>query len=159
MDCLLPETRDLLLLTQTIARKQDEWDEIGRNRTTRQPAEAGALFRREQVEQMITAGRVLTNAANHIAEKDDELKILFCEANEHCDKAKDGKVRLCRVNKDGSDRLVEPLTAGIPADDHDVEQAVKECDRLSGLMEKRSIQGTRTASELKNILRRLDQDN
>lgn len=156
MASLLPETQDLLLLMRTIANKQEEREKLDKNKGVRVPAETSALFRREEMEQMIAGGRSLVSAVHRIAEKDDELKIVFCESNESCDKAKDGHVRLCRVSRDRCDNLLQLLATDLPADGHNMHETLFECDRLSVRMEKQSIHATRTASELRNMLRRLD---
>lgn len=157
MDCLLPEIRDLLSLMQEINCKQDEYDEAAKKMAVHLPKEASTLFRREEVDKTIADANVLVKAAEQVDQMDAELRIVFCEAQEKCDKAKEGKSRLCLVNKEVTESLLQTLISDVPVSGHCVEQAINKCDRLSNLMGKKSILATKTASELKNMVRRLDE--
>jgi ABC-type transporter Mla subunit MlaD len=157
MDKLRPETRDMLILMDKIQKTLKQREDIELNKkTTRAPDEVVNLFRRERVDRLDQNVSLLKKATDQISEKDSELKILFCEANEMHDKQKDGTARLCRVTSDRHENIVNLLTSDLPAGDKGLDQAVKECDRLTGLMEKKSVQCTRTASELRNTLTRLE---
>lgn len=156
MDAFLPETQECLKLMAEIEDKQTALSQLQTNREVRVPAEVRQLLAREQVDLVIGAGRDLVQAVDRVSQKDAELKILSCEANELADKATKGQVVLCKVPADQHHHLLNVLTAKVISPDTGLKEAVVVCSRLSDFAEKQSIQSMKAAAELKSALQSLD---
>lgn len=139
-----------------IQEKQVTLSQIQMKRDVQLSDEVRQLFAREEVDLVIGAGRDLIHAVDRVSEKDVELKIIFCEANEHANKAKDDNVLVCRVPAGHRDQVLNVMTTDITATGRGLSEAMNECVQLSDQIEKQSVHSTKEAAELKNLLRSLN---